>query len=75
MGMTIEEKNERGGSSCWIWNQLDLGAPNGNVDDGLVLMLCVVSHEEMPTIVNAMWFWPNFMNVKTNNSPKAQAWT
>jgi hypothetical protein len=23
-------------------NQLDLGAPNGNVDDGLVLMLCVV---------------------------------
>jgi hypothetical protein len=35
-------------------NQLDLGAPNGDVDDGLVLMLHVVSHEKMPTIVNAM---------------------
>jgi hypothetical protein len=23
-------------------NQLDLGAPNGSVDDGLMLMLCVV---------------------------------
>ncbi len=57
MGVTIwRKKMKKMVNLVEFENQLDLGAPNGDVDDGLVLMLHVVSHEKMPTIVNAMWF-------------------
>lgn len=56
-------------------NQLDLGAPNGNVDDGLVLMLCVVRMKKCQQLSMQCDFKLILWMSKQRNSPKAQVWT